>query len=123
MAEYSFSEEAIQGAIKAAQASHDDAIANNKLMAVDISNGVPMQPGTLVVGAECISVTVENGKICINLPLGIGKYCFTIPSKFPSGTVGQACLSICTKWKIPTGVKVTVAIAGVTVINQSFGAC
>ena len=123
MAEYSFDEEAIQGAIKAAQASHDDATANNKLMSFDVSQGVPMQPGTLVVGAECISVTVENGKVCLNLPLGIGKYCFTVPSIFPNGTVGQACLSICTTWGIPTGVKVTVVIAGVTVINQSFGKC
>ena len=123
MAEYSFSEEAIQNAIKAAQASHNDAIANNRLTSFDISQGVPMQPGTLVVGASCISVTVENGKVCLYLPLGIGKYCFTIPSIFPDGTAGQACLSICTTWGLAMGLKVTVIIAGVTVISQSFGKC
>jgi hypothetical protein len=123
MADYSFDEAAIQDAIKAAQASHNAATANREGMTFDISKGVPMQSGSLVVGVQCISVTVENNQVCINLPLGIGNYCFTIPISFPNGTVGQACLSICTTLGFPTGVKVTVEFAGVTVISQSFGKC
>ncbi len=79
--------------------------------------------GHLKLLASCISVTVSGGKICLNLPLGIGSVCLPIPAVFPDGTAAQACLSICTTWGIPTGVKVTVAIAGQIVVEKSFGKC
>lgn len=123
MEEYKFDDEAIADAIKSAQATHDDAMASTEGLAFDISKNGGLQDGTLSIGAQCISVTVENQKICITLPLGIGKRCFTIPVRIPNGSVGQACISICTTWRIPTGARLTVVIAGVTVINQSFGRC
>lgn len=77
----------------------------------------------MLVGAECISVTTENHQVCISLPLGFGKHCFSIPVSIPDGSVGKACLSICTTWGIPTGVRITIEIGGITVINQTFGKC
>ncbi len=72
--------------------------------------------------AQCISVTIENHKICLNLPV-VGKKCITIPINLPNGTAAQACLSICTHWRIPTGVKVTVSVAGHVVVTKTFGKC
>ena len=79
--------------------------------------------GHLSLAGGCISVTVENGKVCLNLPLGIGKYCLPIPSFIPDGTAAEACLSICTTFGIPTGVKVTISVAGKVIIQKSFGKC
>jgi hypothetical protein len=121
--EYRFSEEEVADAIKSAQATHKDATANTKGVALDMSKGLGMQEGPLSIAAQCISVTTANHKICINLPFGLGKRCFTLPVNIPNGSVGKACLSICTTWGIPTGVKVSVVVAGVTVISQSFGKC
>ena len=79
--------------------------------------------GDLQVFAGCIKVTVDNHKICFDLPLGFGKHCINIPIKFPNGTVGKACLRICTIWKIPTGIEVTIVIKDVTIVKQVFGKC
>lgn len=118
MSTYSFSEEAIKNAIQAAKSTHENHQLDATKADFDISKG-----GCMLVSAECIKVTTSGNQVCINLPLGIGKHCFTLPVSIPSGSVGQACLSICTTWGIPTGVKVTVVIAGVTVVSQSFGKC
>ena len=123
MEDYSFDEKAIADAIKSAQTTHSDAAANAKGVAFGMAAGGGMQEGNLSMAAQCISVTTANHKVCITLPLGIGKRCFTLPVNVPNGTVGKACLSICTWHGIPTGVKVTVVVAGVTVISQSFGRC
>ena len=58
-----------------------------------------------------------------NLSFGFGQHCFSLPITIPSGSVGEACLSIRTTWGIPTGVRVKVTIAGVQVVSQSFGKC
>ena len=79
--------------------------------------------GDLAVAAQCISITVEDHKVCINLPLGFGKHCISIPVNIPNGTAGKACLKICTTWGIPTGIKVSVEIGGITVVSQTFGKC
>jgi hypothetical protein len=118
MAIYSFSEEAIKNAIDAAKNTHKGSQLNAAKSDFDISRG-----GCMLVSAECIKVTTEGHSVCVSLPLGIGKHCFSIPVSIPSGSVGQACLSICTTWGIPTGVKVSIVIAGITVISQSFGKC
>ncbi|KJS09034.1 MAG: hypothetical protein VR78_17010 [Hoeflea sp. BRH_c9] len=76
-----------------------------------------------MLAAACISVTVDNGKICLNLPLGIGKVCLPIPPFIPNGTAAEACLSICTTLGFPTGVKVTVSVAGKVIVTKSFGGC
>ncbi len=82
------------------------------------------QAGEMAVLAHCISVTVKDHKICLELPKPISKqFCIPIPVKFPDGTAAQACLSICTILGIPRGVKVTISIAGITVITKVFGSC
>jgi len=123
MENYSFDEDAITDAIESAKATHSDATANIKDFSFDLSKGGGMHDGSMQIAAQCISVKTANRKICINLPLGIGSRCFTLPVNIPNGTVGKACLSICTTWGIPTGVRVSVVIGGVTVISQSFGKC
>lgn len=137
MADHSFSEEAFKDAIESAKATHSDAkaeaqgakaqsaeaqSAEAQRFGFDFSNGGGMQEGTMQIMAQCISVTTANRKICITLPV-VGKKCFTVPLNIPNGKVGKACLSVCTKFGIPTGVKVSITIAGVTVINQQFGFC
>ncbi len=118
MAAYDFDQKQIQSALDAA--AHHAKAANLTSVGptTDVSGG-----GALVLAGGCISVTVNNGQICVNLPLGFGSICLPIPAVFPSGTAAQACLDICTTWGIPTGVKVTVSIAGHVVVSKSFGRC
>ena len=78
---------------------------------------------SLMLTADCISVKVEDGEICLELPFGFGNVCLPLPIDPPNGTVGEACLKICTTFGIPTGIKVTVTIGGSVVVEQSFGVC
>jgi len=78
--------------------------------------------GHLSTRAECITLTIANGQACINLPLGIGHVCLPVPISY-DGQVASVCLDICTTWGIPTGVKVTVTVAGVQIVQKSFGKC
>lgn len=114
-----FSSDRIQQALDAA-ASHNE---SKGLQAAGHGHGNLLAGGEFSLLAECISVSVQNGKICLNLPLGIGSVCLPIPSWIPDGTAAQACLSICTTWGIPTGVKVTVSVAGQVIITKTFGKC
>lgn len=115
---HSFDDKAIEAALDAARAHYEaPAIEANRR---ELN---PIDDGHLRVAAQCISVTVEDGKVCLNLPLGIGKFCFNIPSIIPNGTAAQACLDICTTWGIPTGVKVTISVAGKVILEKSFGKC
>jgi hypothetical protein len=113
-----FDTAAIDAALKAAQQhnTHMGVTAFDHTM--DLSMG-----GEMSISAQCISVTTQNHAICIDLPFKLGKKCLPIPFSFPDGTAAQACLSICTTWGIPTGVKVTVSIAGHVVLTKSFGKC
>ena len=114
---HEFDQKAIASALDAARGFHDH-------QALLKSNQVnPVDDGHLSISGGCISVTVENGKVCLNLPLGIGSICVPIPAIFPDGTAAQACISICTTWGIPTGVRLTVSIAGQTIINKTFLKC
>jgi hypothetical protein len=111
---YSFSDAAVNAALESAKLNYirTDALVTS-----------PAASELLSVGAGCISVTTQGNQVCINLPLGFGQHCFSLPITVPSGSVGQACLSICTKFGLPTGVRITITFAGVSVINQSFGIC
>lgn len=115
---HSFDEKAVASALEAARNHYDPAELAAKGAKADLADD-----GHLRIAAQCISVTVENGKICLNLPLGIGKVCVPIPSIIPNGTAAEACLSFCTKFGIPVGVRVTVSVAGKVIITKSFGAC
>jgi hypothetical protein len=118
MTTYKFNEVAISNAVDAAKKSHEQ----NQLKSTSADANIGKETN-LQVSAECISITTEDHKVCINLPLGFGNFCFGIPVSIPDGTVGQACLSICTTWGIPTGIKVTIEIGGITIVSQSFGKC
>lgn len=80
--------------------------------------------GDASLTAECISITVSDRKLCFKLPAPISKdWCITVPSWIPDGTAAQACLSVCYKFGIPMGVKVTVTVAGSVIYQQTFGLC
>ncbi|MBB3880358.1 hypothetical protein [Sphingomonas pseudosanguinis] len=119
MAMHSFSEEKAQAVLDTFKAHHEMLTARAKSM-----NGVDLAAsGELTVRAECISVAVENGQICLQLPLGFGSICLPIPTPFPDGTAAQACLDICTPYWVPTGVKITISIAGHVVLTKVVGKC
>ena len=115
---YEFDDKAVQHAL-------DAAAAHNETMGTMGSDGTPniMHGGEYSALAECIEVTVGDHKVCLKLPLGIGKVCIPIPVSVPNGTLAKACLHICTTFGIPTGVKVTVSVGGVTIITKKFGKC
>lgn len=110
-----FSSEAIDQALEVAERYAES------LRAAASGQELGLDDGTLLIGAQCVSVTVKNRQICINLPFGIGSRCLPVPSWVPNGTAAQACLDICTKWGIPCGVKVTVSVAGQTIVQKGFG--
>ena len=114
---HEFDKKAIASALDAARGFYD----HEALLRSTEAN--PLDDGHLSVSAGCISVTVEGGKVCVNLPLGIGSICVPIPPIFPDGTAAEACISICTTWGIPTGVRLTVSIAGHTIISKTFLKC
>ena len=117
---HSFDEEAIQAALDAARGHQNERLSAGALGTETLN---AYDDGRMSLAASCISVTVENGKVCLNLPLGIGKFCFPIPSVIPNGTAAEACLSICTTFGIPTGVRVTISVAGKVILSKSFGKC
>jgi hypothetical protein len=115
---HQFSQDKVDAALSAANAH------NELLRVADVHGGASIAAGgELSIAAECISVTVQNNRICLNLPLGIGNYCLPIPVSIPNGTAAEACLSICTTFGFPTGVKVTVSALGHVIIEKSFGKC
>ncbi|MDF3126936.1 hypothetical protein [Rheinheimera sp. 1928-s] len=117
MAKYpSFSDQAVQSAIDSAQQHYS----SKSLTTANV--GITADDGHVALLAECITVTIGDGKVCLNLPLGIGSVCIPVPISY-DGKVAQACLSICTTWGIPTGVKVSVSIAGIEIVSKSFGKC
>jgi hypothetical protein len=119
MANYNeFNNDDIEHALAAARAHNETVGITNSESTLNHTMG-----GEYSVLAQCISVTVTNNKVCLNLPLGIGSVCLPIPFNIPNGTAAQACLTICTTWGIPTGVKVTVSVAGVTIVSKVFGKC
>ena len=111
----SFDSEIIKQSLAAAKAHSDELHASLAPGAMELTDGAMM------IGAQCISVTVKNHKVCINLPLGIGSKCFTVPAWVPEGPAVQACLDICTKWGIPCGVQVTLSVAGKLILKKGFG--
>ncbi len=118
MAAYDFDAKHIQSAVDAAAHHAKTANLPSITTTTDVSQG-----GALVLAGGCISVTVNNGQICVNLPFGFGSVCLPVPPIFPNGTAAQACIDICTTWGIPTGVKVTISIAGQVIVSKSIGRC
>ncbi|MGB6229357.1 MAG: hypothetical protein WBF53_04425 [Litorimonas sp.] len=110
-----FSDEKVQAAI---QAAHDH-YADHRVMS-DIATAPTAPAAELSLSGGCISVKVEDGKVCVELPLGIGKICIPIPVHFDAD-VAQACIKIKSTWGIPTGLCLTISIAGTQVAEQCFG--
>lgn len=115
---HSFDDKAIAAALDAMRAHYDAETLSARGKQIDAADD-----GHISLAGGCISVTVENGKVCLNLPLGIGKYCLPIPSIIPDGTAAEACIHICTTWGIPTGVKVTISVAGKVIVQKTFLKC
>lgn len=115
---HEFDEKRINEALDAARKPH----AKADVAAAKTSSNVT-DTGELSLLAECIEVKVENNQICLKLPLGFGQVCIPIPVNIPNGTAAKACLHICTTLGIPHGVKVTISVAGITIVTKKFGKC
>lgn len=109
-----FSEEAANSAIESAQQHHNGVVATSKNVNVNVMSG------ELLMLSECLSVTINDGKVCVNLPLGIGSVCLPIPIAY-DGNVAEACISITTTFGIPTGVKLTISVGGKIILEKTFG--
>lgn len=120
MSDYAaFSEDAIAEAIKLGAENHQIVAASFNGGDIDI---FALTEASYT--AECISVTVTNSQICLTLPKPISKqFCATVPSWIPNGTAAEACISICTKFGIPSGAKLTVTALGKVVFQKTFGLC
>lgn len=121
---HTFDEQAVQSAIETARASHQES-AGASATESSAAEAAPnlTDTGAMEIAAQCISVTVANRKICVNLPLGIGKVCLPVPPFVPNGQAAQACISVCTTFGIPTGVRLTVSVAGQVILRKTFGKC
>lgn len=117
----SFDQSKIDAALEAAR-EHAGEHGGNVLTANALTDFDPHLGGEYSVSGGCVSVTVESGKVCVDLPL-VGKYCLPVPSWIPSGAELQACVSLCTTWGVPTGVKLTVSFNGTTIFTKSFLKC
>ncbi|WP_190989179.1 hypothetical protein [Pseudarthrobacter sulfonivorans] len=82
----------------------------------------PSDRGELELRATCLSVVSRNRRVCLKLPLGIGQVCIPVPFDIPEGTAVKACLSIrfCCFGTIPTGVCVTLDVAGERIAKKCF---
>jgi hypothetical protein len=109
-----FDEEVIAASLKAAQ---QNAKSLRKELTADANQ---FEHGTLKVGAQCISVTVQNGQACLHLPI-VGDECISVPSWVPNGSACSACLDICTKMGFPCGIQVTLSLAGQQILQKTFG--
>ncbi len=111
---FSFSEERVDSALRVLENDQNLSLTTVKGAGTNTS-----RTADFTIAAECISVTVTDGKICINLPLNLGRECIDIPDWVPNGSAASACLSIKYKKvlgvKIPVGVKVCVYVGDVEV--------
>lgn len=113
-----FDREAVSAAIEAARQHYDSDRLNKAAERLD-----PMDDGHLSIAAGCVSIAVEGNKVCVNLPLGLGKICLPMPVTIPNGTLAQACIRVCTTWGIPTGVRLTISVGGVVILEKTFLKC
>ncbi|MEA2162800.1 MAG: hypothetical protein QOK37_927 [Thermoanaerobaculia bacterium] len=114
---HAFDEEAVNQALDAAREAGDPA----QLTAFHAGGGFT-DSGRIAISPQCVKVTVANHKVCVSIPK-LGTHCLPIPIGVPNGTVGEACLTICTHFGIPTGAKVSVSVAGHVVVSKTFGVC
>lgn len=117
----SFDPAKIDAALAAAR-QHAGEVPERRLTASELDSFDPNLGGEYSVSAGCVSVKVEDGKICVDLPL-VGKYCLPVPSWIPSGAELKACVSLCTTWGLPTGVKLTVSFNDNVIFTKSFLKC
>lgn len=117
MKTYEFDPEAVSASIESARSHYAAETAAERASQAGSDNG------HVTLLSECVAVTVEDNRVCLNLPLGLGHVCIPIPLHVPNGTAAEACLSTCSTWGIPTGVRVSVSVAGRTVASSSYGHC
>ena len=103
---YEFDAAAVQGALEAAEQVQ---VAGADPTALDLTAA---QAAEVTILAECITVTVRNGRVCLRLPLDLGQVCLPIPTNVVDGTSARACVWVRTKWKVPTGACASVSVGG-----------
>jgi len=87
----------------------------------------PNQSNTTVL-AQCLEVMIKDRQVCLVVPdiiriiIGDTNLCIPVPIDY-DGDVAKVCMSLCFTGPIPTGVEVTVSIAGIVIVKQVFGKC
>lgn len=114
---YSFDEQAIANAREAAKRSYEGV----DLHAAGL--GLHEAQSTLSMSGGCIGIIVKDGKVCLHIPVVDKDVCIPIPIHIPDGTVAEACLTICYKLGLPSGVCVEVRALGNKVAGQCWGLC
>jgi hypothetical protein len=110
-----FDEQAVTATLEAARQPFEGTDFRSQ---TDIST---LDRSELELRAACIAIASRNHRVCLSLPLGIGRVCIPVPFDLPDGTAVRACLSIRTgPFGIPTGVCVTLYVAGERVARKCF---
>ncbi|GGO98761.1 hypothetical protein [Stakelama pacifica] len=123
MADYAqFDQDKIDAALDAARRHNETFKLQAPGSAADLSAIDMHASGEFSVSGGCITVSVQNHQICLDIPL-VGKYCLPVPSWIPDGASLQACISLCTTWGIPHGVKLTVSFNGTVIFTKTFLKC
>ncbi len=119
MPEYtSFSEEAINQAVETARRPYEGVdLRSPQVMTGDLA----LKSGPASFRAECLEIVSRDREVCLGLPLGLPDLC--VPVNLPDGEAVQACLDICTHFGIPTGVCVSLRVAGNEIFRQCFLWC
>jgi hypothetical protein len=73
------------------------------------------------VQADCVSVTITDGKACLNLPFDLGRKCVKVPDWVPNGEPARVCISVRRRYGIPVGVNVCVYVDDKEVACAYFG--
>jgi hypothetical protein len=113
----SFSNAAIEEAVASARSHYQGG-----LTGLSATESLAADDGHLLTLAECIELEIKDGKVSLELPLGLGAASIPVPIKF-NAKIASICLHICTTFGIPTGVRVTVSIGGMTIVTKTFGKC
>src|SRR4051794_40072699 len=114
----SFSEEEINRTVETARRPYEGV---NLRSAEVMSGDLALKSGTASFRAQCLEIVSQGNQVCLRLPFGLPPLC--VPIDLPDGTAVQACLDICTHWGIPTGVCVSLTVAGNQIFRQCFLWC
>jgi hypothetical protein len=116
---HKFNQAEIEATLLAVAARYDRSVLKTEGASRNLADRGHIQ----IAGAACITLKIEGGEVCLDLPFNVGHACLPVPPWVPQGTAAQACIDICTTFGVPSGVEVSVSVAGKVIVHQSWGLC